>query len=53
MTIADFAVAAPLLYAKEADMPIGPYTHVRSWFDRVAALPCWRETAPQFPAAAA
>lgn len=53
LTIADFAVAAPLLYAKEADMPIGPYTHLRSWFDRVAALPCWRETAPQFPAAAA
>jgi glutathione S-transferase len=53
LTIADFAVAAPLLYAKEADMPVGPYTHLRSWFDRVAALPCWRETAPQFPAAAA
>jgi glutathione S-transferase len=53
LTIADFAVAAPLLYAKEAEMPLGPYPHLRSWFDRVAALPCWRETAPQFPAAAA
>jgi glutathione S-transferase len=53
LTIADFAVAAPLLYAKEANMPVGAYTHLRSWFDRVAALPCWRETAPQFPAAAA
>ena len=53
LTIADFTVAAPLLYAKEADMPIGPYANLRGWFDRVAALPCWRETAPQFPAAAA
>jgi glutathione S-transferase len=53
VTIADFAVAAPLLYAKEADMPIGPYSHLRGWFERVAALPCWRETAPQVPAAAA
>jgi glutathione S-transferase len=53
LTIADFAVAAPLLYAKEADMPVGPYAHLRGWFERVAALPCWRETAPQFPAAAA
>ena len=25
VTIADFAVAAPLLYAKEAEMPFGPY----------------------------
>jgi glutathione S-transferase len=53
LTIADFAVAAPLFYAKEAEMPVGPYPHLRGWFDRVAALPCWRETAPQFPAAAA
>ncbi len=53
VTIADFAVAAPLLYAKEAEMPLGPYANLRGWFDRVAALPCWRETAPQFPAAAA
>jgi glutathione S-transferase len=53
LTIADFAVAAPLFYAKEAEMPLGPYPHLRGWFDRVTALPCWRETAPQFPAAAA
>ena len=53
LTIADFAVAAPLLYAKEAEMPLGPYAHLRSWLDRVTGLPCWRETAPQFPAAAA
>jgi glutathione S-transferase len=53
LTIADFAVAAPLLYAKEAEMPLGPYANLRGWFDRVAAMPCWRETAPQFPATAA
>jgi glutathione S-transferase len=53
VTIADFAVAAPLLYAKEAEMPAAPYSHLRGWFDRVTALPCWRETEPQFPAAAA
>jgi glutathione S-transferase len=34
-------------------MPVGPYANLRGWFDRVAALPCWRETAPQFAAAAA
>jgi glutathione S-transferase len=53
LTIADFAVAAPLLYAQQAEMPLGAYGNVRAWFERVTALPCWRETAPQFPAAAA
>jgi glutathione S-transferase len=53
LTLADFAVAAPLFYAKQAEMPVGPYANLRAWFDRVAALPCWRETAPQLPAAAA
>jgi glutathione S-transferase len=52
LTIADFAVAAPLFYAKEAEFPLAPYSHVRGWFERVSALPCWRETAPQMAAAA-
>jgi glutathione S-transferase len=51
-TIADFSVAAPLFYAKEAELPLAPYAHVRDWFGRVSALPCWRETAPA-PASAA
>jgi glutathione S-transferase len=53
ITLADFSVAAPLFYAKEAGMPLGPYTHIQEWFGRVSALPCWGETAPQRPAAAA
>ena len=53
LTLADFAVAAPLFYAKQAEMPVGPYSHLRGWFERVSALPSWRETAPQLPAAAA
>jgi len=53
VTLADFAVAAPLFYAERADIPVGPYANVRSWFGRVSALPCWRETAPQPTAAAA
>lgn len=54
LTLADFSVAANLLYAKEAELPLGPYARVQEWFGRVSALPCWRETAPQQrPAAAA
>jgi len=52
LTIADFTVAAWLLYAKQAEMPLGPYPNLRAWFERVSALPCWSETAPQMSAAA-
>lgn len=52
LTIADFAVAAPLFHAQGAALPLNPYGHIRSWFERVSALPCWRETAPQMAAAA-
>jgi glutathione S-transferase len=52
LTLADFTVAAPLFHAQGAGMPVGPYANVRSWFERVSALPCWGETAPQMAAAA-
>ncbi len=52
LTLADFAVAATMMYAKQAEMPVGPYPHLRAWFERVTSLPCWSETAPQLPAAA-
>lgn len=53
LTLADFAVAAPLFYAERAGLPLADYPKLGEWFGRVAALPCWKETAPQFPAAAA
>jgi glutathione S-transferase len=53
VTLADFSVAAPLFYAKEAELPLAPYSHVRDWFGRVSALPAWRDTAPERPSAAA
>jgi glutathione S-transferase len=53
ITLADFAAAAMLFYAKEAELPLAPYAHVQDWFGRVSALPAWRETAPERPAAAA
>ena len=53
VTLADFSVAAPLFHAEGADMPLAPYGNVQAWFGRVSALPCWQQTAPQLPAAAA
>jgi len=52
LTLADFAVAAPLFYTKEAELPVANYRQARDWFARVSALPAWRDTAPA-PAAAA
>jgi len=52
LTVADFAVAAPLFHAEGAQIPLGPYTDIRGWFQRVSALPSWGETAPQLSAAA-
>lgn len=53
LTLADFSVAAPLFYAERADLPLAAYPNVNAWFDRVSALPCWHDTAPQPVAAAA
>jgi len=53
ITLADFSVAAPLFYAERAGFPMANYPHIREWFGRVSALPCWRDTAPQPVAAAA
>ena len=52
LTLADFSVAGPLVYAQQAGMPLADYPRLSEWFARVTALPCWKETAPQ-PAAAA
>jgi glutathione S-transferase len=53
VTLADFSVAAPVFHAQAAEFPLAPYRNIQAWFGRVSALPCWRETAPQMPAAAA
>ncbi|MBS0533955.1 MAG: glutathione S-transferase family protein [Proteobacteria bacterium] len=53
LTLADFSVAAPLMYAERSQMPLADYAKLREWLGRVASLPCWKETAPPVPATAA
>jgi glutathione S-transferase len=53
VTLADFAAAAPMFYAERAQFPLAPYAHIKNWFGRVSALPCWQQTAPQLTAQAA
>jgi glutathione S-transferase len=44
VTLADIAVAVPLMMTKLARLPLRPYQNVQSWFDRVRDLPAWKET---------
>ena len=53
LTLADFTVVSPLVYAAEGELPLDAYPHVRDWSARILALPAWRDTAPKPPAAAA
>ena len=53
LTLADLSVAAVLVYAKEAEMPLAQYPRVQEWSGRIYALKSWRETAPMPTAAAA
>lgn len=46
LTLADLAIAAPLMYAVAAKLPLEGYAHVKAWMARIEALPAWRETSP-------
>jgi glutathione S-transferase len=44
LTIADFAVATPLMRVKEASIPLQDYPNIAAWFARVEALDAWKKT---------
>jgi glutathione S-transferase len=46
VTLADYAVAAPLMYRERARLPLDEYPHLMAWFARVQELPAWRHTTP-------
>jgi glutathione S-transferase len=46
VTLADFAVAAPLMHAEDAGFPLEGYGEIRRWYDRVEALEAWQKSAP-------
>jgi glutathione S-transferase len=53
VTVADFSVVSPLVYAKEAELPVASYPNVQKWSARILAMPAWRDSAPPQAAAAA
>jgi glutathione S-transferase len=44
VTLADYAVAAPLMYRERARLPLDDYPHLLAWFERVQALPAWKNS---------
>jgi glutathione S-transferase len=44
VTLADYAVAPPLMYRERARLPLDAYPQLLAWFDRVRALPAWRDS---------
>lgn len=53
LSIADFATAAALPWATEAKLPLDGCEHVARWYERLQALPAWREGFPAQESAAA
>ena len=44
LTLADYAVAAPLMYLDKGRLPLTHYANIMAWFQRVQALPAWKQT---------
>jgi len=43
LTIADFAVGAPMVTAEPAEYPVGQYSEINRWYGAIAALPAWKK----------
>jgi glutathione S-transferase len=46
LTLADISVAAFLMYARPARVPLEDYQHIRSWLARMEGLPSWKSAQP-------
>lgn len=49
LTLADFSVAAMLVYAGPGHYPLENYPNIRSWYARIAALDAWKKALPPMP----
>jgi glutathione S-transferase len=44
LTLADYALAAPLMAIGPAKLPVTAFTHLMDWFGRVQELDAWKKT---------
>jgi len=43
-TLGDLSVAAPLIYAEQAQLPLSDYVNIRRWYGKVEALEGWQRS---------
>jgi glutathione S-transferase len=46
LTIADLALAVPLMNTARAKLPIGGFSNIQTWFARIQSLDAWSKTEP-------
>lgn len=44
LTLADLALAAPMMYLDMARLPLRRFPHLMAWFSRIEALEAWQQT---------
>jgi glutathione S-transferase len=49
LTLADLAIASPLMHTAAAQLPVLEYESLRAWFARVQALDAWKNSEPVPP----
>lgn len=49
ISLADVAIACPLMSTVPAKLPVTGFSHLQAWFARVQALDAWKETNPPPP----
>jgi glutathione S-transferase len=46
LTVADFSLGAGMVYATQAQYPLSGYLEIGRWYERLAALPAWKQSLP-------
>lgn len=46
LSLADFALAAPLMYIEQGKLPVTGYVNLMAWFARMQQLDAWQQTMP-------
>ena len=46
LTIADLTLASSLMYARQADAPLGEFPNIQAWFSRISDTDAWKKTSP-------
>jgi len=44
LTLADLAIAAPLMHTQAAQLPLGDFANLQAWFGCVRTLEAWKTT---------